>query len=255
MNTMVETNRNFARKVRQGDLQIGTAITLACPEVVEMLSQCGFDWLFIDAEHGPFDPHDAQKLLQAARCPCLIRLPGHDEVWVKKALDIGAAGIVVPQVNSVAQAQRIVSLCHYPPAGVRGMGLARAHNYGLDPDYLAESAARTAIVLQAEHKDGIANLPDIVKVPGVDAILAGPWDLSASFGKPGDIDAPEVSAAIGRVAEVCTNSQITAAIFTVSAAHAKAAIAQGFKLIVLSADTAHLLSGVRTLLSELKDSE
>ena len=244
-------SESFAERVRRGDRLIGTIVTLRCPEVAEILSQCGFDWLFIDAEHGPFDPHDAQVLLQAARCPCLIRVPAHDEVWIKKALDVGPAGLIVPQVNSVAAAEKVLALCDYPPAGTRGMGIARTHGYGMDADYLATVRRRTAVVLQAEHRDAIEALDDIAALEGVDALLAGPWDLSASYGKPGQIDDPEVRAALADVARTCGEKDVTAGIFAMDAEHARASIAQGFSLVAVGVDAVHLLRGAQDLLAGL----
>ena len=122
----------FRAKLQAGELLVGTIVTLPTPEIAELLTSLGFDWLFIDTEHAPFDARDAQRLLQAAGrdCPCLVRVPAGDEVWIKKALDIGATGVIVPQVNSPERAAQIVRLCKYPPEGVRGVGIARAHGYG-----------------------------------------------------------------------------------------------------------------------------
>ena len=102
-----------------GDRLIGTLISLPLPEVAELLAEVGFDWLFIDAEHGPFESAGALRLLQAvgARCAPLVRVPAGEEVWIKKALDIGAAGVIIPQVNTAEQGLRVVRHCKYPPGG------------------------------------------------------------------------------------------------------------------------------------------
>lgn len=115
----------FRDQIKAGDLLIGTLVTLASPEVTEIMVEVGFDWLFIDCEHAPFEAQTAQALLQAAgdRCPCAIRVPSGDKVWIKKALDIGAAGIIVPQVNSPEQAERVVRLCKYHLKGRVALGL------------------------------------------------------------------------------------------------------------------------------------
>ncbi|MFT5134918.1 MAG: 2-dehydro-3-deoxyglucarate aldolase, partial [Gammaproteobacteria bacterium] len=169
---------SFADRVRKGELLLGTVISIPSAEITEVLALSGFDWLFIDAEHGGFAPNDALPLLQAAgNCPCLIRVPAHDDVWLKKALDIGPAGIIVPQVNSADEARKIIKQCKYPPEGTRGMGVSRASQYGLNMgDYIKIANMTTAIVLQAEHKDAVSNIDEIVKVEGIDAILVGPFD-------------------------------------------------------------------------------
>ena len=124
---------NFRAGLKNGDVLIGTLITIPAPEVAEIMVEVGFDWLFVDTEHAPFNAKDALKILQTAgdRCPCIVRIPANHEVWIKKSLDIGADGIIAPQVNSAAEAEQIVRLCKYPPRGSRSVGIGRAHRYGL----------------------------------------------------------------------------------------------------------------------------
>lgn len=185
----------FRARLLAGDRLIGTLISLPSPEVAELLAEVGFDWLFIDAEHGPFESAGALRLLQAvgARCASLVRVPAGEEVWIKKALDIGAAGVIIPQVNSAEQALRVVRHCKYPPFGTRGVGIARAHGYGLGfSDYVAEANDGLAVIVQAEHIEAVRDIAAIARVPGVNAVLIGPYDLSTSMGKPGQITDPEV---------------------------------------------------------------
>ena len=192
----------FRARLLAGDRLIGTLIRLPSPEVAELLAEVGFDWLFIDAEHGPFESAGALRLLQAvgARCAPLVRVPAGEEVWIKKALDIGAAGVIIPQVNTAEQGLRVVRHCKYPPWGTRGVGIARAHRYGLGfSDYVAEANDGLAVIVQAEHIEAVRDIAAIARVPGVDAVLIGPYDLSASMGKPGQITDPEVRRAIDTV--------------------------------------------------------
>ena len=157
---MNNAKHSFADRIRAGKRLIGTIVSLPSPEIAELLANTGFDWLFIDAEHGAFAPNDAQKMLQAAAdCPCAIRVPTGDDVWIKKALDIGAAGIIVPQVGSAEQAQQIVNSCKYSPDGNRSVGISRAHLYGLEfEDYLKSANQRTAVILQAETSAAVDNI-------------------------------------------------------------------------------------------------
>ena len=253
---MNEVSLSFAERVRDGELLLGTVISVRSNEMTEVLSLAGFDWLFIDAEHGGFDPHDALAMLQAAgSCPCLIRVPAHDEVWLKKALDIGATGVIVPQVNTAEEARQIVSSCKYPPAGSRGMGVARASGYGLKlGEYIQSANDTTAIVLQAEHKDAAENIEDIVKVDGIDAIMVGPFDMSASFGKPGQTSDPEVVAAIDKVTEACQKAGITLSTAVATANEARSFIEKGYKLVSAGVDTLHMINSAKNMLSDLKDS-
>jgi 2-dehydro-3-deoxyglucarate aldolase len=117
-------NASFKQKLNRGDLLIGTIMTLASPEIGEIYSRCGFDWLFIDMEHSALSIREAQTLLLAAgQTPCAVRVPCIDETRIKKALDGGAAGVIIPQVNSAEEASRAVRLCKYPPEGSRGAGV------------------------------------------------------------------------------------------------------------------------------------
>jgi len=132
-----------------------------------------------------------QRLLQAAstNCPCLIRVPSHDVVSIKRALGIGAAGIIVPQINNAEQADAAIRAAKYPPNGVRDIGLARAHEYGRSfTNYLQTANEETCVVIQAETRDALDNIEEIVAISGVDAILIGPYNLSAKLGHTGEVE-------------------------------------------------------------------
>jgi 2-dehydro-3-deoxyglucarate aldolase/4-hydroxy-2-oxoheptanedioate aldolase len=234
---------------------VGTLITLPAPEVAEIMSTIGYDWLFIDTEHGAFDAQSAQGILQAVdhRSPCIVRIPANDEVWIKKALDIGAVGIIAPGVKSGAEAERIVQLCKYPPRGARGVGIGRAHGYGLNfKEYVANANDETAVILQAENSEAVKNISDIVKVAGVDAILVGPYDLSASMGKMGQVQDAEIQSAIAVVAESCHANGLPPGIFVDSAESAAPYIQQGFSLIAISTDCLHMARAAREELMAIK---
>lgn len=246
--------RQFAERLRRGDTLIGTLVGLNNSDVVELLAACGYDWLFIDAEHGPFLPGDTLPLLQAAgNCPCLIRIPAADPVWVKKALDIGAAGIIVPQVHDADQARELVAAAKYSPAGERGVGLGRAHAYGREfESYLQRANNDTVVVLQAESRAAINNIKEIVAVDGVDAILIGPYDLSASLGHIGDVTHAEVRAAIDTVAESCQQAGVKLGIFGVSPEAVRPYMDNGFHLITVGVDSLFLGQAAATALAELR---
>jgi 2-keto-3-deoxy-L-rhamnonate aldolase RhmA len=250
----MKNNKAFTERLRQGDLLIGTLISLASPEIAEIISHTGYDWLFIDAEHGAFNPQQAQPMLQAAgNTPCVIRVPAGDDVWIKKALDIGAAGIIVPQVHTAEQAEQIINQCKYSPVGNRGVGIGRAHTYGLSFENTIKHANdETAVILQAESRAAINNIEEIVKVPGLDAILVGPYDLSASLGRIGEVNHPEVQEAINRVADVCKAAEIKLGYFGVNASAVKPAIDNGFTLIAVGVDTLFVIKSATETLAELK---
>lgn len=250
-------DNRFRERLKHGDVLLGTLVSLPCPAVVEIMREIGFDWLFVDAEHGPLDVAEAQALLQAAgdTLPCLIRVPSDDEVYIKKALDIGAAGIIVPQVNSAEQAERVVRFCKYAPEGSRGVGIARAHRYGLRfQDYIEQANAKLAVIIQVEHRDAVANIEAITRVAGIDAVFVGPYDLSASLGKIGQVTAPEVVDAVAQVGEACLNAGLRLGIFGLTAVAVKPYLEQGYTLIAVGVDSLLLAQAAKALMAEFKDS-
>jgi 2-keto-3-deoxy-L-rhamnonate aldolase RhmA len=249
-------NHHLRERLLEGDLLVGTIVTLPTPEVSEILATAGFDWLFVDVEHAPMGFRDAQVILQAAGnvCPCLVRVPAGEEIWIKKALDIGAAGVIVPQVHAAAQAERIVGLCKYPPEGSRGVGVARAQGYGSRlNEYIATANEQLAVVIQAESEEAVRNIDSIVRVPGVDAIFIGPYDLSSSLGKPGAVTDPEVTGAIAAVRESCSNAGVALGAFGVDALAVQPFIEQAFTLIAVGIDTLYLSRAARDVLSGIRD--
>jgi 2-dehydro-3-deoxyglucarate aldolase/4-hydroxy-2-oxoheptanedioate aldolase len=248
-------NSNFRTGLRNGDVLIGTLITMPVAEVAEIMIEVGFDWLFVDTEHAPFNAKDALKILQTAgdRCPCVVRIPANHEVWIKKTLDIGADGIIAPQVNSAEEAELIVQLCKYPPRGTRSVGIGRAHKYGLGfKEYVEKANEEVAVILQAENTNALKNISEIVRVPGIDAILIGPYDLSASMGKMGNLTDPDVRNAIATIAECCKKAGLRVGIFVDAAETAAAYIRQGFTLIAISTDGLYMALGAKETLNSLK---
>ena len=245
--------KNFAQRLRSGDTLVGSLVSLNSADVCEMLSHVGYDWLFIDAEHGAFNPQQTQQMLQAASpTPCVIRVPVGETVWIKKALDIGAAGVIVPQVHNSAQAKEIIRHCKYAPWGDRGLGIGRAHKYGIDfEDYLENANEDTAVILQAESEDAINNIDDIVKLRGLDAILIGPYDLSASLGHTGKIDHPIVQDAIEKVMISCQNEGIKLGIFGVSAEAVLPYKEKGFTLLTVGVDTTFFIKSATETLEKM----
>ena len=236
-------DHNFRQRLLKGERLVGTMASLSSPEVIEVLVKAGFEWLFIDGEHSPLDAGRMQRLLQAAgsQFPCIIRIPDHGEIGIKRALDIGAAGIIAPQVNSAQQARQIVNYAKYAPLGNRGVGLARAHGYGFEmEEYLHRANEETAIIVQAEHIQAVENIREIAGVDGVDAVLIGPYDLSASIGKIGQINDPEVTAAIDRVTETCLEMGVPLGIFVLTADEVEAYVKKGYTLLGVGIDAVFL---------------
>ena len=246
---------NFAQRLRHNEVLIGTMLTIPAPEVAEMIAKCGFDWLFMDGEHAPLPVLEWQRLMQAVggRCASVLRVPSLSERDIKKALDIGADGIIVPMVNNAAQAQQAVEWSKYPPRGKRGVGLARAQGYGLDfADYMENANDSTALIVQAEHIDAVDNIEAIAAVDGIDAVFIGPYDLSASMGKSGQVDDAEPVAAIERVRAACRQHDIALGYFGVDAASVQAYLQRGYHLICAGVDAGFVTAGAKQVLDELK---
>ena len=244
------------KKLQEGELVLGTILSLNSPDVAEILSGIGFDWIFIDAEHSTLDPGNLKTLFQAIgdSTPCVVRIPGLDEIVIKKTLDAGAAGILVPQVNSADQAEKLVQWGRYYPQGSRGLGFGRAQGYGLKVgEYLETANENILLAVQAESVEAVKNIEAIVQVEGLDAVLVGPYDLSASMSLPGQIDHPDVKATIQRVADVCKGANMPIGIFGMTAEAVQPYIAQGFKFIVCGADTVLLGNAASQLLKELRN--
>lgn len=230
---------HFRDRLRRGDRLIGTLLSLASPELAEIDSAAGFDWLFLDMEHGALETRDVLRLVQAVRDPCaaLVRIPENREMWVKKALDTGAAGIIVPHVNSAEDAARAVHWAKYPPEGGRSIGFSRANGYGARFQENVETANQeTVVVAQVEHIDGVGAIEAILGVTGVDAVFIGPYDLSASMGKPGRIQDPDVQDAVRTITEACARRSVPAGIFTVNTPGAVKALEEGFTLVCTGID-------------------
>ncbi len=247
---------SFRQRLKSGERLIGTMITLASAETAEVLAGAGFDWFFLDNEHSPLEALELQGIIRATgSAPCVVRVSHSAEVPIKKALDIGAAGIIAPQVNSAEQAAQVVSWSKYVPLGTRGVGIGRAHGYGLAfQDYVSRANDEVAVIVQAEHIDAVNNIEAIVRVPGVDAVLIGPYDLSASLGRLGEVTHPEVVAAIDRVTAVCRAVNMPLGIFGLSAQAVQPYIERGYTLIVAGVDTVLLGTAARQLLAQVKAS-
>jgi 2-keto-3-deoxy-L-rhamnonate aldolase RhmA len=244
----------FKARLRNGTL-IGPILSFPCADVADLLSRVGFDYLWIDLEHSPMSVTDAQTLIQAAggRCPCLIRVPEVSEAWIKKALDTGCDGIIIPQIRSAAEARAAVAWCQYPPQGRRGAAMTRAHGYGLSfTEYVAAANEEIAVVLQIEHIDAVNDIDAILQTPGVAALFVGPFDLSGSMGLLGQINHPEVQAAINQVIAAGEAAEMPLGLFVVDGASASTAIARGFRMIALGTDSSFLLEAARTALAVAK---
>ena len=182
------------------EISIGSWITLGHFSIAEIMADAGFDWLCIDIEHSVIDFYETEQLIaaiEAKGCVPYVRVGANDPLIIKRVLDAGAKGIIVPMINSKEDAQKAVNAVKYPPVGRRGVGLARAQGYGFDfENYSKTTHAELKVIAQIEHVDAIKNLEEIVLADGVDGTIIGPYDLSGSMGKPGKYDDSDVREAL-----------------------------------------------------------
>ena len=194
----------FRAAITSGQPLYGLLITIPSPEVVEIVSRAGFDWLFFDLEHSAMGPETLQNLLRCVPDSCFsaVRVPEATSTHVAKALEAGAEGVIFPRVSTEAQAMKAVSLCKYPPLGNRGVGVGRAQGYGNTfSEYLGVANDRIACILQIEDELAAENAGRISAVEGVDALFMGPYDLSMSMGIPGEVTHERINTVIRQIPE------------------------------------------------------
>jgi 2-keto-3-deoxy-L-rhamnonate aldolase RhmA len=237
---------------------IGSWITLNHPSIAEIMADAGFDWLCIDMEHSVTDYFEAQQLIIAIQSKGLqayVRVGENNPRIIKRILDAGADGIIVPSVNSAAEAKKAVNAVKYPPFGNRGVGLARAQDYGFGFEkYKEEKAKNIKLIVQIEHINAIKELDTIIQTEGVDGTFIGPYDLSGSMGKPGKWDELDVVEALRIYEETALkyDKLIGFHVVPVEPALITEKINKGYNFIAFSFDAFFLGSTIREKLIQIK---
>ena len=194
---------SLKERLARSDLTIGSWITLGHPAIAEIMASAGFDWLVLDMEHSVIELSEAQAIIQVLdkqQCPAIVRLTSNHPDQIKRVMDAGATGVMIPMIKSAEDARAAVSSVYYPPQGRRGVGLARAQGYGAHfQEYRQWLIANAIIVVMIEHIEAVEQIDAILAVPGIDAYIIGPYDLSGSMGKPGELDHPQVQDAIQHI--------------------------------------------------------
>ena len=198
-------------KLKNKKITIGSWITLGDPAIAEIMAKSGFDWLVVDMEHSALSHNQAQEIIRIINLcgiTTLVRVMDHDPNAIKKFMDMGAHGVIVPRVNSKSDTEKVVNAVKYPPIGTRGVGLFRAHNYSLDLNtYQKWNQDKSIVIVQIEHIEAINNIKSILSVDGVDGYIIGPYDLSASMGYPGEFEHPEVKKVLNTIKEIIKNTK------------------------------------------------
>jgi 2-dehydro-3-deoxyglucarate aldolase/4-hydroxy-2-oxoheptanedioate aldolase len=199
--------------------------------------------------------NDAQVIVQTlSNIPVVIRVPSIDEIWIKKTLDIGPAGLIIPQIQTADDVKKVVELCKYPPQGKRTVGIARAQGYGEKfQEYFSNANENTAVIVMIEHTNAVKNMKEINKVPGIDCLFIGPYDLSASMNIAGQISHSDVQNAITKVKESAKRANIPLGIFGATPEAVFPFIRSGFSLIAISVDTMMLSQAAKRIMEECSD--
>ena len=237
--------------------QIGLWSSLGSNVVAEVLAYAGYDWIVVDTEHAPNDPPDVLAQLQglaAGTAEPVVRVAWNDTVLIKRLLDVGARSLLVPFVQSAAEARAAVAATRYPPRGVRGVSVShRANRFGRVPGYLQSADEQICVLTQLETRTALASLEEIAGVDGVDGLFIGPSDLAADLGHLGDAAHPEVQAAI---ADACARIRAAgkpAGILAPVEADARRYFEMGFSFVAIGSDVGILAAGSSNLLNRMRE--
>jgi len=244
-------------KISKRELTIGSWLQISHPVVTDIMAQAGFEWLVVDLEHSVIGLSDMQiqfQVMEAFGIVPLVRLSENNQVEIKRVLDAGAKGIIVPNVNSAKDAKKAIESAKYPPEGARGVGIARAQGYGANFKEYFDAANELIVIVQIEHKLAVENINEILKNP-IDGILIGPYDISASYGVAGDFEHPLVKEAVEKVkdAAIKADKPIGAHVVYPNQDEVLKKIKEGFTFIAYSTDAIILQDHTSKALLSLKE--
>ena len=249
---------NLKKVLKEGKNVFGPFMKFTDPAAVEIMGFAGFDFVIIDAEHGPISMQSAQNMIRAAESvniTPIIRVANNDEALILRALDIGAQGIEIPQINSKSQAIKAVKSVKYSPQGERGVcRYVRAANYSsMDKfKYFKSANNETMIIAHIEGVEGINNLDEILSVPGIDVIFIGPYDLSQSLGIPGEVNNPLVTEKMKEVVLKCKENKVSVGTFADDIKTAKFWVSLGVQYMSFSVDVGILYEATKQIVKKLK---
>ncbi|MCE9616597.1 MAG: 2,4-dihydroxyhept-2-ene-1,7-dioic acid aldolase [Lentisphaerae bacterium] len=235
-------------------VSLGSWVQIGHPAAAEVLATAGFDWVAVDCEHTEIgiDTFGAVvRGLHGRGSVPFVRVRENDTLAIRQVLDLGARGVIVPLVSSGAEAEAAVQAAKYPPRGVRGYAFCRANDHGAHfDDYVRNANDDTAVVVMIESRQAVEHIDDILQVEGVDGIFVGPYDLSGSYGLPGQLDAPPMKDAFDKVLAACRRHGKAAGLHVVkpTAEAIERAVRAGFTFLALGIDTIFIDQGARQAL-------
>lgn len=247
----------FKKALAEGETLFGCWMSIAESYTAEIMGNAGFDWLLIDGEHSPNDIRsirDQMIALKSSPSHPIVRVPIGETWMIKQVLDLGVQTILVPMVETAAQARELVRACRYPPEGIRGVGytVGRASSFGQIENYGPTADAQISLLVQVENKTGLDNLDDILAVDGVDGVFIGPADLSASMGYLGQTAHPDMQATILAALRHISDSGKAAGILTTDDTMIQASLDAGARFVAVAMDIALLLNGGKAAASKWK---
>ena len=249
---------NLKNKLKENQLTIGSWITIGDSSVAEIMATKGFNWLTIDMEHSAISLNQAKQLIQVIELHGvipLVRVGENNSTLIKRVMDVGAHGVIVPMVNSKQDAEKAVSSVKYPPAGRRGVGLYRAQKYGFGfEEYKKWVAKESIVIVQIEHYKAIERLEEILATEGVDGSIIGPYDLSGSLDYPGEFDRTEVTQALSSYEDVCTKMNKPKGFHIVEpdAAIVKSYIDKNYSFLAVGLDSLYLGRKCEEIIRKIK---
>ncbi len=244
--------------LKNKETTIGSWITLAHPAIVEIMAKAGFDWLVVDMEHSAITISEAEELIRVIElCGVvpLVRISSNDSVQIKRVMDAGANGVIVPMVCTKGDAIAAINAVKYPPVGTRGVGLARAQGYGLEFEKYKEWVNKESIVIvQIEHIDAVNNLEEILSTDGVDGFIVGPYDLSGSLGRPGEFEHSDVINALKRVRAISEKMHVASGFHVIPPEYKDVLkkIREGYSFVAFSLDTLFLGNSCKESMIKIK---
>jgi 2-dehydro-3-deoxyglucarate aldolase len=238
---------------------VGSWLQICQPLIPEILAPAGFEWLVVDMEHSSMGLNDAMGMImsiEANGMVPIVRVGENDPNLIKRVMDIGACGVIVANIKNRQEAQRAVDAVKYPPHGTRGVGLYRAQKFGHGFDrYKRWLVEESVVIAQIEHIDAVDHINEILTTPGIDAFIIGPYDMSASMGKPGEFDNPEFIGALKSIRKAAEQNGVPAGYHSVStrAVEAKKRIEEGYTFLAFGVDFLFLSDLACNELAKLKE--
>ncbi len=243
------------KKLKSKEHAMGAWLHLASPIVTELLGLAGFDFLLIDMEHGYGDYQTLLAQLQAMQVGSatpIVRVQWNDCAIIKRVLDMGVKGVMIPCINNRKECEAAIKACKYPPEGTRGIGPIRAAGYGDFTSYIEQANSEILVIIQIESEEAVENIDDILQVPGIDMVFIGPNDLAASLGPINDLKHPTVLKAISKIENATQKTNVALATISNNWDEAQTLYQRGYQMLTLCSDVTLLTQGATELIEKFR---